>query len=103
VDVPGTSRDAKAPEKPSFQQFAGRLWTLVDVYGRPRMAPRAGFEVIRKLLNGRGVRARDVADTPGDTPLVSALQFLSRLTSHSTQTRSSQSRTHLTRQRMVVA
>jgi hypothetical protein len=41
------------------------------------VAPRAGFEVARKLLNGRGLRVRHVADTPGDTPSRSALEFLS--------------------------
>ena len=39
-------------EIPNLQPIAGCLWTLVDVYGRLWMAPRAGFEVRRKWLNG---------------------------------------------------
>jgi len=48
---------------------------VAGVYERLWMAPRAGFEVERKLLNGLGVRARDAADTPDDTPRLAALDF----------------------------
>jgi hypothetical protein len=51
LEVNWTSADARN----SFRKLASQLLcrTLMDVYGRPRMAPRAGFEILRKLLNAQ--------------------------------------------------
>ena len=40
----------------------------MDVYERPWMAPRAGFEVSRKQLVQKGVALAYTHRTPGDTP-----------------------------------
>ena len=61
-------RARKWLSKPNLQRFVGCLWTLLDVYGRPRMAPRAGFEVSRNLLNRQVLLACDELNTPSDTP-----------------------------------
>jgi hypothetical protein len=66
-------RARKWLRKPNLQRFVGCLWTLLDVYGRPRMAPRAGFEVERKSLSGGIVPLLDQQNTPGRTPLSSKL------------------------------
>jgi len=50
-DVSGASEEAKQLREPQLQPIVGSLWTLVDVYGPPWMAPRAGFEVKRRSLN----------------------------------------------------
>ena len=65
-------------EIPNLQPIAGCLWTLVDVYGRLWMAPRAGFEVRRKWLNGHLPAGSRWSRYPGDTPRPSALHFPSR-------------------------
>jgi hypothetical protein len=46
---------------------------LLDVYGRPRMAPRAGFELKDKLMMNKGRARRESWRTPSDTPSVRAL------------------------------
>ena len=48
-------------------------WILVDVYGRPWMAPRAGFEVARKLLSSHAARTMGEQKTPSYTPRADAL------------------------------
>jgi hypothetical protein len=45
-------------------------WTSTDVYEPPRMAPRAGFEIERKLLSAQVMRASPELNTPGGTPRV---------------------------------
>ena len=47
-------------------------WTSVDVLGRPRMAPGAGFEIHRKYVVQKAVDSRKHADTPSNTPIPSA-------------------------------
>ena len=49
-------------------------WTLLDVYGRLWMAPRAGFEIDRKLMSAQIVLRVEELHTPSDTPLVSRLR-----------------------------
>ena len=48
---------------------------LLDVYGRPWMAPRAGFEIGRKLLSTQMTWKFDRPSTPRDTPTGLALNF----------------------------
>jgi hypothetical protein len=43
-------------------------WTSVDVYRRPWMAPRAGFEVDHKFLSSQVARTSRELSTPCDTP-----------------------------------
>jgi len=47
----------------------------VDVYGRPWMAPRAGFEVERKFLRAHVVIGVDQMNTPIRTSFLSNLEF----------------------------
>ena len=50
-------------------------WASVEVYGRPWMAPRAGFEVERNALSAHVVMYVDQLNTPSRTPLPSSLEF----------------------------
>ena len=47
----------------------------MDVYGRPWMAPRAGFEVERKFLRAHVVIGVDQMNTPIRTSFLSNLEF----------------------------
>src|SRR6185369_11452587 len=63
--------------KPSLRAFAGCLWTSLEVPGRPWMAPRAGFQIARKLLSERVAQTSNELDTPSDTPRIHALRSAS--------------------------
>jgi hypothetical protein len=52
---------------------------VLGVYGRPWMAPRAGFEVSRKFLSALIVPPLDEQNTPSDTPSTASLQVLDAL------------------------
>jgi hypothetical protein len=62
-------------EIPAYKYEAVELtrWTPVDVYGRPWMAPRAGFEVRSKPLNVHFVQRMDELNTPARTPRFSIM------------------------------
>ena len=45
----------------------------MNVYGRLWMAPRAGFEIARKLLCALVLQVCDEASTPNDTPRIASL------------------------------
>jgi hypothetical protein len=45
----------------------------MDPYGDLWMAPRAGFEVVRKVLSALFARTLHRPDTPTDTPVMDAL------------------------------
>jgi hypothetical protein len=55
----------------------GCLWTSLEVPGRPQMAPRAGFQIARKLLSERVAQTSNELDTPSDTPRIHALRSAS--------------------------
>jgi hypothetical protein len=69
---PWTSQDAKATQK---TRFSAAYWTSSDVYGSPWMAPRAGFELERKLLNVHVIVCVEQLSTPARTPFLSKLEF----------------------------
>ena len=54
---------------------AGRQRTLMEVYGPLWMAPRAGFEVKRKVLSAHVDSASVELNTPSDTPRTTTLDF----------------------------
>ena len=67
------SRPHGCIDRDGFDLHAGCLRKSVDVYGRPWMAPRAGFEVTDKFLNSQAVPTSFELSTPNDTPRMCAL------------------------------
>ena len=78
VDVAGRVRTSAERNSLQFsfgRRFSERLWMLADVYGRPRMAPRVGFESGRKLLNAHAAQCVEELNTPVRTPRFRGLSF----------------------------
>jgi len=75
VDACGHRRKENSLEFSFGRRFSERLWMLADVYGRPRMAPRAGFEIGRKFLNTHLVQCCERAEYPIRTPSLQSLAF----------------------------
>ncbi len=58
-------------EREKHRDLSLTSWTLADVYGRPRMAPRAGFEIACKDMMYKQSVIAETENTPSDTPRMS--------------------------------